>query len=99
MIATPAGIIAVGNNGTIVSSTDNVVWTSSPRVTNQNLNAIVYHDGIYVVAGTQGTILKGTNFANIIPVTTNVTTDFVSIDFKDSMLVARKMETFGIHSI
>jgi len=82
VIATPAGMIAVGNNGTIVSSTDNVVWTTSPRVTNQNLNAIVYHDGIYVAAGTQGTVLKGTNFANIVPVTTNVSTNFVSIDFQ-----------------
>ncbi|MDF2645530.1 MAG: ancA 1 [Paenibacillus sp.] len=56
--------VAVGNNGTIVTSTDGVVWTTlstDSTGTTQHLRAIAYGEGAFAVVGDNGTILTSTD--------------------------------------
>jgi hypothetical protein len=59
---------AVGDSGTIMSSTNNgMTWTSvsSTPTTSHNLNGVSYTNGLYVAVGDGGTIL--TNSSNWVP--------------------------------
>jgi hypothetical protein len=49
--------IAVGTNGSIISSTDTITWNNVISGVKHSLNSIAYGVGIYVVVGAAGTIL------------------------------------------
>ena len=49
--------IAVGTNGSIISSTDTVTWNNVISGVKHSLNGIVYGAGVYVIVGAAGTIL------------------------------------------
>src|SRR5690606_32273764 len=53
--------VAVGDNGTILTSADGATWTSRTSGTTQILNGVAYGGGMWVVVGTGGTILTSTN--------------------------------------
>jgi len=56
--------VAVGNNGTIITSTDSgITWVSRNSLSGENLNSIVYNTGTskFVVVGNAGTVLTSTN--------------------------------------
>jgi len=55
--------VAVGNGGTIFTSTDGVSWTSRTSGTTNNLNAVAYSStlGMFVAVGASGTILTSTD--------------------------------------
>ena len=44
-------IVAVGDNGTIISSTDGITWTSRTSGISQNINGITYGNNIFVAVG------------------------------------------------
>ena len=52
--------VAVGNNGTILSSSDGLTWTDQAfweTGTIEDLNGVIYGEGSFVVVGNHGTIL------------------------------------------
>ena len=57
-----AGIfVAVGANGTVLTSPDGLVWTQRPTPTTETLWGLKYGCGKFVVAGHNGVILTSTN--------------------------------------
>ena len=48
-----------------------------------NLNKIIYSNGKYVICGSGGVIATGDKFSTIAKVTTNLTTEIVSVDYQD----------------
>lgn len=49
--------IAVGTNGSIISSTDTITWNNVISGVKHSLNSITYNSGIFVAVGGAGTIL------------------------------------------
>jgi hypothetical protein len=49
--------VAVGENGTILTSPDGLTWTERSSGTNSNLNGLTYGNGLFVAVGENGTIL------------------------------------------
>jgi hypothetical protein len=56
--------VAVGANGTILTSPDGVAWNSQNSRTSQNLQAITYGNGLFVAGGANGTILTSPDAVN-----------------------------------
>jgi hypothetical protein len=57
-VINPDGVwVAVGDSGTIKTSTDGNVWTAGLSGTTENLNSVTYADGTYIVTGDNDTIL------------------------------------------
>ena len=85
VVPSPEGMIAVGNNGTILTSPNGQIWTATnvPGIGGQNLNKVIYRNGLYIICGSGGTIIKGTALSNLTKVSTNFAGNFVTIDFED----------------
>ena len=85
VVATGEGIIAVGNNGTVLTSPNGQIYSSLgiAGVAGFNLNKIIYSNGKYVICGSGGLIATGDKFSTITKVTTNLTTEIVSVDYQD----------------
>ncbi len=54
-------VVAVGATGTIVSSTDTVVWTDRFSGTTQNLNDVAYGASKFLAVGNSGVVTSSTN--------------------------------------
>ena len=50
--------VAVGESGTILTSTDGTTWTSRTSGTTYGLNSVTYGSGTFVTVGDNGTILQ-----------------------------------------
>jgi hypothetical protein len=64
VVATPTGFIAVGDNGTVITSADNgVTWAVRPSGTTHNLHAVHYEQstGRYMAAGANGVAIVSDN--------------------------------------
>jgi hypothetical protein len=61
-------LIAVGQNGSIYTSTDGNAWTSRVSGTKAWLNDVTWLDNKWFVVGTQGTILSSSDLASWTPV-------------------------------
>jgi hypothetical protein len=85
VVATGEGIIAVGNNGTVLTSPNGQIYSSLgiAGLAGFNLNKIIYSNGKYVICGSGGVIATGDKFSTIAKVTTNLTTEIVSVDYQD----------------
>jgi Pectate lyase superfamily protein len=53
--------VAVGSSGTILTSSDGIVWSSTISGTSQNLLSVIYGGGLFVATGTNGTVIYSTN--------------------------------------
>jgi hypothetical protein len=53
--------VAVGNRGTILTSSDGYHWTNQVLGTSPTLLGVAYSAGVYAAVGTSGTILTSTN--------------------------------------
>lgn len=54
-------MVAVGNPGLILSSTDGTTWTSRSSGTSEWLVAVAYGNGLFVAVGDNGRILRSSN--------------------------------------
>ena len=50
--------VAVGGNGTILTSPEGITWTSRTSGTDSILYGVTYGNGTFVAVGTDGTILQ-----------------------------------------
>lgn len=58
------GFVAVGNNGTIITSDDGSLWKTSSSNVSNTLIAAGCNDNMYVAVGSQGTILTSNDVVN-----------------------------------
>ena len=84
VVAGPSRIIAVGGNGTILSSINNQVWETLNSPTLQNLTKVIYANGQFVAVGTNGTVIRSSgNGAVFETLSTNLLEDIVDIHYTD----------------
>ena len=53
--------VAVGHNGTILTSSDGTTWTSRTSGVTENLYGVTYANSTFVIMGTSGTILTSSD--------------------------------------
>ena len=81
-------IIAVGGNGTILTSVNNEVWDLLNSPTIQNLNKVIYADGQFVAVGDNATIIRSSgNGDSFYSISNNLTGNIVSINYTDFYVV------------
>jgi photosystem II stability/assembly factor-like uncharacterized protein len=82
--ASPFNLVAVGDNGTIITSTDNgVTWSAETSGTTENLYAIRYDAAtdIFIAVGANGKILISPDSNSWVSQASGVTTDLLAIAY------------------
>jgi photosystem II stability/assembly factor-like uncharacterized protein len=80
--------VAVGNNGTILTSPSGQIWDVSPTFTAQNLNKVIFAEGKFVIVGNNGTVIKSINQNEYELIPTNVGVNFVNIKYNYGIYAA-----------
>ena len=76
------GFVAVGNNGTIAtSSSDATTWTLQSSGVNSTLFGVTYNNGLFVATGSSGTVLNSNDGINW---TDHTSTSYTAHFFKDN---------------
>jgi hypothetical protein len=84
--STNVRIYAVGNNGLIVSSLDNIVWSVISPPTVQNLNKIINVNNTLISVGDNGTIIKSISPTEFVTVSNNLySSNLVDISYYDGL--------------
>ncbi len=60
--------VAVGDNGTILTSTNGYEWTPRPPATNEILLSVAYGNKTFIAVGQHGTILQSEPSGTIVEV-------------------------------
>ena len=89
--------IAVGDNGTIVSSPNGIAWTVLGSGTTANLNSIAF-DGntTYVAVGDNGVVVVSTNGINWGPGTSGILTQLRSVAWSEDLNLFVAVGTNGV---
>jgi photosystem II stability/assembly factor-like uncharacterized protein len=80
--------VAVGDNGTILTSTDGVSWTRRTSPTTQGLYSVTYGNGLFVAVGNNGTILTSTDGVNWTQRTSGTSNDLYGVTYGNGIFVA-----------
>lgn len=80
--------VAIGSNGSILSSTNGTTWTKRVSNISNHLRGIAYGNGKYVVVGAGGTILTSTNGVLWTAATSNVDTYLYDVAYNDGYFIA-----------
>lgn len=82
--------VAVGNGGTILTSTDTITWTFGSSGTGADLYGVAYGNGVYVAVGgsTNATILTSSNGVTWAPQTTTTTNNLKAVTSGGGVFVA-----------
>lgn len=80
--------VAVGANGTILTSADGATWTSRPSGTAEALYDAAYANGTYVVVGQSGTILTSSDGTTWTQRTTNTLAMISGVAYGNGRFVA-----------
>src|SRR5262249_10188188 len=92
--------VAVGNGGTILTSTNGTNWTAQVSGTANNLATLIFGNGIYVVVGQSGTVLVSSDAKTWTPGNAGVTIDLTWVSFGNGMFLISGPDTaFGFETI
>jgi hypothetical protein len=91
--------LAVGNNGTILTSTDGINWGTQNSGVSAWLNAIEYVGGIWFVAGNQGTVLGSGDCTNWVAFATPTGKSLYGLASSQGQLVAAGQEGVILRSL
>jgi hypothetical protein len=80
--------VAVGNQGTILSSADGLVWTRRNSGTTAVLNSMVWANSLFVIVGESGTILTSTNGTNWTRRTSGTTNFLYDVSYGKGIFIA-----------
>lgn len=81
--------VAVGSNGTILSSSNGQVWDVDPTPAVVKFNKVIYADKKFVIVGDNGTVVTSNVRGVYNKLDTNLSVDFINVDFlEDGVWVA-----------
>jgi hypothetical protein len=80
--------VAVGNNGTILTSNSGQIWDIVPSFTIQTLNKVIFAEGKFVIVGNNGTVIKSINQNEYELIPTNIGVNFVNIKYNYGIYAA-----------
>lgn len=86
--ATQTGYVAVGESGTIITSSDGIEWTSAESGTTNNLRKVLWAENKLIVVGDDGTILTSNDGIQWNSISSGTTWDLYSICFTGNTYVA-----------
>jgi hypothetical protein len=89
----PAGFVAVGDNGALVTSQDGLTWTLPPQVTSDWLKGVAFGNGRYVAVGGfsssgPSATLVSTNGISWRRTSNHAVSDFAAVEFANGIFVA-----------
>jgi hypothetical protein len=91
--------VSVGDNGTILTSSDGTTWTSRTSGTNKHLYGITYANSTFVVMGDNGTILTSSDGTTWTSRTSGTTNDLHRGTYGNSTFVVVGDNTTGSGTI
>jgi photosystem II stability/assembly factor-like uncharacterized protein len=80
--------IALGQSGTILTSSDGVTWTSRTSGSSRNLWAVAYGNSTYVVVGGSGTILTSSDGISWTSRSSGTSSPLYGVSFGNNVFVA-----------
>lgn len=80
--------IAVGVNGTILTSPSGQIWDIISQITTDTLNKVIFAEGKFIIVGNNGTVIKSLSQSQYEIVQTNVGVDFTNIKYEYGIYVA-----------
>jgi hypothetical protein len=80
--------VAVGVNGTILTSTSGEIWDSVEPITVQTLNKVIFAEGHFVIVGNSGTVIKSISQSQYELIPTNIGVNLVNIKYAYGTYVA-----------
>ena len=75
--------VAVGKNGTILTSADGITWTSRASGTTNHLTGFDYGNSIFVAVGYSGLILTSTDGITWTSRTSSTSIRLTGVDYKE----------------
>jgi hypothetical protein len=81
-------VVAVGAGGGLYSSPDGVNWTALASKVNVSLNAVLFGDARFLVAGDAGVILTSTDGVNYLATDSKTTSDLHALHLNGTTIVA-----------
>ena len=80
--------VAVGINGTILTSSSGQIWDIVQPITNQTLNKVIFAEGQFVIVGNSGTVIKSISQSQYELIPTNIGVNLVNIKYAYGTYVA-----------
>ena len=80
--------VAVGVNGTILTSNSGQIWDIMPPITTQTLNKVIFAEGHFVIVGNSGTVIKSISQSQYELIPTNIGVNLVNIKYAYGTYVA-----------
>ena len=79
--------IAVGVNGTILTSPSGQIWDLISPITTNNLNKVIFAEGRFIIVGNNGTIIKSVSQSQYEIIQTNIGVNFTNIKYEYGIYV------------
>jgi len=79
--------VAVGNSGTLLTSSDGITWTSRTSGTTKSLNGITYANNTFITVGGSGTIMTSSDGTSWTPKTSGTTKSLNGITYANSKFI------------
>ena len=80
--------LAVGVNGTMLTSSSGQIWDIMQSVTTQTLNKVIFAEGRFVIVGNSGTVIKSISQSQYELIPTNIGVNLVNIKYAYGIYVA-----------
>ena len=87
--------VAVGARGTIVSSSNGVIWTNRGSTTAQDLYSIIFADNRFVAGGSGGAVLTSSDGISWTTSSSGTQEDIISISYGKNLFVAVSWSIMG----
>ena len=80
--------VAVGKYGTVLTSSNGLIWDIEQSFTASDLNKVVYVNNKFIIVGNSGLVAISSSKSTYTLLTTNVSVNFTNIDYTDGLYVA-----------
>jgi len=88
-------IVAVGNNGTVITSDVGTVWSSN-NITGENLNKVIWTGSQFITVGNNSEIRTSTNGTSWVKITPNISGNFTNIHYNSYYNLYTLLNSNGI---